>query len=112
MKKVMILKNTSVKGEPCSPGEVKNLDDADARELISYNLAELLQEPEPEPQVPVKKLIAILDNNLKTVATALADLSVEDLNALSEAEANGETRKGVMKAINKELAAREEKPEE
>ena len=45
--KVRILKNTSVKGEPCSPGEVMDLDDADAGILISYGMAEPVKELPP-----------------------------------------------------------------
>jgi len=55
--KVRILKNTSVKGEPCSPGEVKNLDDADAGVLISYQMAEpvVVEEPPSMEKTTLKR---------------------------------------------------------
>ncbi|MCP4547036.1 MAG: hypothetical protein GY835_11275 [bacterium] len=69
--------------------------------------------PTPKPKTKTKPKIktappadlSILDGNIKAVVEAISGLSREHLQELLAAEESGKTRKGVVAAINKALAA-------
>jgi len=84
-----------------APGETRIID---AAELPPH-----LQEPEAtqaEPEAPHDPLLDILDGNITEIAEALPGLSEDELNQLEQAERDGNTRKGVEKAIAEERLVR------
>jgi len=58
------------------------------------------------PETPSDPLLDILDGTIAEITEALPGLSDEELNRLEQAEKDGNTRKGVEKAIAEERLTR------
>lgn len=66
------------------------------------------QEPTGNPLID---LPALAEQNVPEVTAGLADLTTEELQALHDIESDQKQRKGVLEAIDAELAAREDDAE-
>lgn len=92
------LKNAHVEFEILEQHKQESLDDTTADE-----------EPEVGENVPTTEAnsgvdLSILDGTVSEVSSALPGLPREALEELKQAEDNGNTRKGVIKAIDEALA--------
>lgn len=91
------------------PGETRIFEAADLPPHLRPEKA-----PAPLPAEPEDRLLELLDGNVSDIVAAIAErgadgtpmLSDDELIRLGEAEANGKTRKSLMKALNEERVQR------